>query len=221
MSKNKFSFDTVQEFDKHIATSVSDYPVISPLIHGLAKYFIEPDDNVYDLGCSTGLLLRELEYANQLDGVSFVGYDISDNLLPKKPKRNMNFYKRDVTDPKIKLFNTSLVLSLFTLQFIQREKRERLVKKVYDSLNKGGAFIVCEKIYMDEGKIQDMFNFTHYDFKLKTYTAEEILKKQDTLKTIMRPLSDEENCQMFGSAGFRYIETFYQSLNFKGYLLIK
>jgi tRNA (cmo5U34)-methyltransferase len=223
MNKQKaiFSFDTIDEFDKHIATSVSNYESIEPLINSLAEHFVEPDDNIYDLGCSTGGTLYGLSLHGTCEGVSYVGYDISDNLLPTENiPTNMAFFKRDITDPKIKFFNTSFIMSIFTLQFIPREKRETLVQKVYHSLNPGGAFIVCEKIYMANGMYQSMFNSSHYDYKLRTYTAEEILDKQNTLRTIMRPLSDYSNIEMFRNAGFK-VETFWQSLNFKGYLVIK
>lgn len=217
----KFDFNTIQKFDEHISLSVSHYEVLDDIIVSLASNFITPNSNVYDLGCSTGRMLRVLDNYNRVDGVSFVGYDISENLLPKIIGDSLSFFKRDITDPTIKFYNTDLILSIFTLQFIAREKRQALVKKVYDSLNPGGAFIVTEKIYMADGRIQDHFNFAHYDFKRRTFSPDAILSKQIDLRTIMRPLNELEIAKMFKIAGFSTVESFYQSLNFKGWILIK
>lgn len=215
----KFDFKTIQNFDSHINNSVSNYGALIGLIKEISPYFITNDSITYDIGCSTGKLLLELssEYKN----ASFVGYDISDNLLPKIFRKNINFYNRDINDQTLKFINTNLVLSVFTLQFIEIEKRYTLVKKIYDSLNKGGAFIVAEKIYIEKGIFQEIFTFSHYAQKGKSFSSEEILKKQKDLRFIMKPLSESDNEKMFKECGFKKVESFYQSLNFKAWILIK
>jgi tRNA (cmo5U34)-methyltransferase len=215
----KFSFDTIENFDNHIDKSVSNYREITDLIKLLSTYFITDSSNVYDLGCSTGRLTKELSEENP--EASFIGYDISSNMIQDFHSKNLSFYLRDVNDPEIKFYNTNLILSIFTLQFIELEKRITLLKKVYNSLNRGGAFIVTEKIFLDSGFLQDVFIFTHYDQKQRTFQPKEILDKQRDLRKIMRPLTDKENIDIFKEAGFTKIETFYQSLNFKGWILVK
>ena len=215
----KFDFDTIENFDDHIDKSVSNYREITDLIKLLSTYFITDKSNVYDLGCSTGRLTKELSQENP--EASFIGYDISSNMIEDYHSKNLSFYLRDVNDPEIKFYNTNLILSIFTLQFIELEKRVTLLKKIYDSLNRGGAFIVTEKIFLDSGFLQDVFIFTHYDQKQRTFQPKEILDKQRDLRKIMRPLTDKENIDIFKDAGFTKIETFYQSLNFKGWILVK
>ena len=113
------------------------------------------------------------------------------------------------------------ISTLFTIQFLPIGKRKDLIKKVYDGLNKGGAFIFCEKFYLEIGKIQEIFTFSHYDEKLKSFSSEEILGKQMILREIMKPLTRKENEELLESAGFRFVETFFQSLNFCGWICIK
>lgn len=215
-----FSFDTIKDFDAHIKQSVSNYDIIFDLVQKISTYFIIPNTNVYDLGCSTGLMLKKLA-TSTLVNASFTGYDISSNLLPNIHTPEFSCYKRDITDDSLKLYNTNLILSIFTLQFIDVNKRHKLVQKIYDSLNIGGAFIVAEKVYASSSQMQEIFTFCHYDQKLEYFTEEEILHKQRDLRLIMRPLSVRENEDMFLDCGFNKIDTFYKSLSFQGWLLIK
>ena len=215
----KFDFNTIENFDDHIDKSVSNYREITDLIKLLSTYFIKDGNFVYDLGCSTGKLIKELSLDNP--GADFIGYDISTNMIKESEEGNVSFVNVDITDKNLKFYNTNLILSIFTLQFLDIEDRYNLVKRVYNNLNRGGAFIVTEKIFLDTGFLQDVFIFTHYDQKLKSFKPKEILSKQRDLRRIMRPLTDSENIDIFKEAGFTKIETFYQSLNFKGWILVK
>jgi len=219
--KEEFSFETIKEFDNHLESSVMGYNNLNDLIMPIASYFVTPESNTYDIGCSTGRLLKELSYRHAKTTASFIGYDISDNLLPKNEGGAVSFFNRDVTETSLTFFNTNLILSIFTLQFIEQAKRQALVRKIYNSLSPGGAFIVAEKIYLSNGKIQDIFTFSHYDLKRLSFSSKDILDKQIVLRRIMKINSDEENLNMFHQAGFRNIETFWTSLNFKAYLCIK
>ena len=214
----KFSFDTISDFDKHIEVSVPNYRHIFDLVSSISTYFISENTNVYDLGCSTGLLLKNLSSINQVDNVNFIGYEISENMRPKH-SLGFNWIKQDLTK-NIELTNTNLVLSIFTLQFLDIQDRIDLLKKVYNGLNKKGAFIVAEKEYEQEGFIQDLFTFSYYDYKSESFSEQEIINKQKDLRSIMKPLTQKENTKMFIDVGFSVYQ-FFQSLQFKAYILIK
>lgn len=216
----KFSFDTIEDFDKHIELSVPNYSHLSELVRNISSYFIKSETNVYDIGCSTGLLLKNLSIEIPEQNVRYVGYDISENMRPKV-KSYFDWIKKDITDSNLDLSNSSLILSIFTIQFLPINKRLPLLKKIYESLNDGGAFIISEKIYLDDSFLNDVFTFSHYDYKLKSFSENEILSKQKDLRYIMRPLSESENIDFFKKAGFKKIECFFSSLLFKAWILVK
>lgn len=220
MDKVTFSFDTIDNFDKHIELSVPNYKHIYELIESMSSYFIKTNTNVYDLGCSTGLMLRGLSIMNKLEGVRFLGYEISDNMRPKSMV-GFEWIKRDITEEKLKFSNASLILSIFTLQFLSLDNREAVLKRCYEGLNREGAMIVTEKTYIDNTFLNDVYTFSYYDYKLKTFSEVEILEKQRDLRYIMRPITEAENIKMFNRAGFEKIECFFTSLMFKGWVLIK
>ena len=216
----KFDFGTIKNFDRHILSSVPRYDEIHNIIYGMAKYFIRDKTNVYDIGCSTGLLLKSLSRIYSAKDCHYIGYDISANLLPDS-RANLHFYRRDVADINIAFENASLAFSIFTLQFLEPDKRQEVVNKIYGGLKKSGAFIITEKIYAAHPKIQDIFTFLYYDYKKKYFTSDEIYKKEEDLRDMMFNLTEDENVEMLKEAGFRIIEVFYKYYNFVGWLCIK
>lgn len=219
--KDKFSFDTIQNFDEHILASIPNYDVLFDSLLILSDYFITKEKTVYDVGCSTGKLLKALDAKYQdINDIKFIGYDRSFNLLPKEEEARIEFIERDLNRGGI-FTDASLVFSIFTLQFLDKEARPVLLKKIYDGLCKGGAFIVTEKVYSNYGQIQDIYTSSYYDYKKQSFTEKQILDKEVDLRKILKPNTSEENIAMLEYAGFETVVYFYKYLNFEGYICIK
>jgi len=217
----KFSFDTIDDFDTHISTSIPNYLSIQEMILNMSDYFIESGTNIYDLGCSKGTLLEKIRDKNDKKDTVYYGYDISENLLPDSKKNLIYLHKNLIKDSTELFNNASLMLSIFTMQFLPKKNRLDVLKNVYNNLNKGGALVMCEKVYAENSNIQDINTFLYYDFKKRTYTNDEILSKETDLRSIMKPLTYEENVNMLKEAGFKNTECFYRFYNFAGLLCIK
>ena len=222
---NGFNNFEPRDFEEHIKNSIPNYKGMRSLLPSIASNFLVKNSNIYDIGCSSGDMLLELQkdFSTVHSDLSYVGYDIAGNLLPNLDYApNCSFFPRDVTEPKLKFFNTSLIFSLFTLQFIELPKRIALVEKIYNSLDKRGGFIVCEKIYSNNAFTEDIFTFSNYEKKYQNgFKAKDILQKQQDLRSIMFPLTQAENEKIFRDAGFQVIEVFFKSLNFIGWVLVK
>ncbi len=220
-----FAFRSIKNFDAHIRYSIRGFDTLYEVINEVAVNFVKKGTNIYDIGCSKGTLLQELymrDITKTKADASYVGYDIEKNLLPTAGgTKNINFFERDITDPKLVFFNTDLILSIFTLQFLTRIERETIVRKAYESLNDGGAFIVAEKIIGDNGVEEAILSEATTQLKRDHFTDTELLGKQNRLRTIMNPLTDYDNELLFSTVGFEQIITIWQTLNFKCWLLIK
>jgi tRNA (cmo5U34)-methyltransferase len=211
-----FSFATIKDFDTHISLSIPGYEDLVRHILNLSTYFIKPDSGVYDYGASTGKLIDELYKRRRHFSTSYWGIDKEYNLAGGTDRVIISdFFDYD---PQ---FKSSLSLSIFTLQFLPVDKRAELLDRIYDNLLPGGALIVAEKTYIDDGYLNDAFTFSYYDFKLDSFTEKEILDKARDLRDIMRPLTEPENYRLFENAGFRKVQPFWQSLNFKAWVLLK
>lgn len=209
----KFSFDTIGNFDEHIEKSIPNYNILIDCILSMSEYFITKDSIIYDLGCSTGKFLKSIRHDNLK-----IGYDES-SIMPIHD-HDIEFKNVDLNS-SFEIKNSSIVYSVFTMQFLGRNSRENYCNTVYNGLNKGGAFILCEKVYQEDGLLQEILSFTHYDYKRDNFSSEEILLKEVDLRHIMKPNTIKENIELLRNAGFTKITQFWQSYNFVGLIAIK
>lgn len=210
---NKFSFDTIKDFDSHILKSIPNYDILINTILSISEYFITKDATIYDLGCSTGKLLKSIPFDNLK-----IGYDTAE-ITPKEDV-SIVFKNTDLNNV-FELKNACVVYSIFTMQFLNKTSRQEFCNTVYNGLNTGGAFILCEKIYQQDGFLQEMLSFTHYDYKLNNFSENEIIKKERDLRYIMKPNTFAQNLILLENAGFTSVTTFWQSYNFVGLIAIK
>jgi tRNA (cmo5U34)-methyltransferase len=215
---NKFDFNTIDDFDKHISDSILGYDLLHTLITSLSSFFIKKDTTVVDLGCTSGKLLNNICTKYQCKGI---GYDITSHNFIRNLPGNLELYEQDITKSDFVIPKSNIIYSIFTIQFIDINKRLDLLKRIYNSLNDNGAFIICEKEICSNGVIQEAFTFSNYDNKRKNFTEKEILNKEYDLRKIMNSLESNKNIDLFTQAGFKTIEPFFQSLNFKGYVCKK
>ena len=213
-STEPFSFETIGNFDEHIAQSIPNYHTLTEAICDLSTYFMTEDTQVIDLGCSTGKLLERLPHRGKK-----VGIDIADNLLPESHDETL-FVRKD-----LRAFTTfgksSLILSNFTLQFLPYEDRPHILSLIYESLIEGGAFIWAEKVREESGELEQVIHGAHYDFKRKAFSPEEILNKERDLRPIMKVNSSIRNQILAENAGFTVGTMFWKFFNFEAWIYIK
>ena len=222
----KFTFATSEEgFDNHIEHSVRGYTNLWNDVLSLSKYFVEDYTEVVDLGCSTGKLLKAMIKQNRehIPQARYTGIEIEEDFFKDYEKDldeypQLNYFKGDVREYDFQ--NCSLVTSIFTLQFMKPKDREEVINKVYNGLNKGGAFIFSEKTFSCNPKVQDMMTFMFYDHKRKNFSDKEILDKEVQLRHMMKPNTKTELFKMCTDVGFE-VHTFWQNFNFIGVIALK
>ena len=142
------------------------------------------------------------------------------NLLKQEyPKQKIQFLHEDVRDSTMS--NASLITSVFTLQFMSMKDRAPMIKKVYDGLNEGGAFIFAEKTICESAKFQEMITFNFYDYKRKYFSTEDIMNKEQVLRNIMKPNTWKQIEEYMYDAGFKDVQPFWRNHMFVGAIAIK
>ena len=227
-----FTFAHREEgFDEHIEKSIRGYSQLMSDVVSLSRHFVEDDTNIVDIGCSTGKMTQRLLEENQDHCVeaNYVGVEIAEGFFKDLDKRHedivknnpwakVDFIKDDIRNYKFK--NCSLITSIFTLQFMSPKDRQEVLNKVYNGLNKGGAFIFSEKTFSCNPRVQDMMTFMYYDYKRKNFSDKDILDKEVQLRHMMKPNTKTELYKMVQDAGFE-IHTFWQNFNFVGVIGLK
>ena len=221
-----FGSSTPEHFADHVNRSIPLYLEGHQIVCGLSDYFMSEKGLCYELGSSVGDLIAKLaERHRSLQGAKFVGLDEMKGMIKQSKERfsdydNIMFEHADVLDYEFE--RCDLVVSYYTLQFIEIGKREQLVAEMYKQLKQGGAFVIFEKTNCNAGAPQDMMANLYVDFKIQNgFTADEILAKTASLKGVLKPLTSEENIAMLMDAGFRSVFTIAKFLQFEGYVAVK
>ena len=227
-----FTFAHRQEgFDNHIEQSIRGYSNLMEDVVSLSRYFVEDDTNIVDIGCSTGKNTQAMmEYnSDHSPTAQYFGVEVADGFVQNLKDRrlelnsagfnNVEFVMKDIR--KFQFSNCNLVTSIFTLQFMPKKDRKKVVQNIYHGLNEGGAFIFAEKTICESAMVQDMITFNYYDYKRKSFDTEDIMDKERTLRNIMKPLTWKELEHMISYAGFSTVQPFWRNHSFVGAIALK
>jgi len=223
----KFSSQVSENFDLHARKSIPEYTKGHRLIRNLSDFFIGSNSICYEIGCSTGTLTYELSRQSiNKTGARFIGIDIEKEMIQaatekKDPcTKNVEFIHDDIL--QFSFEPADLIVAYYTVQFIRPSERQKLIAKLYDSLEWGGALIMFEKVRGPDARFQDILTRLYDDYKLEQgYTAEEIISKSRSLKGVLEPFSTQGNIDLLKRAGFVDIMTVMKHLCFEGFLAIK
>jgi tRNA (cmo5U34)-methyltransferase len=222
-----FGGDTPKHFDSHIARSIPNYAAGHRLIEQVSDFFVRNDSVIYDIGTSTGSLLRRLSERHPA-GARWIGIDVEDAMInharaeqaARGSAGNVEYIVADACD--VGYEPCDLVISYYTMQFVRPRRRQDLFNAIYRALNWGGAFLLFEKVRAPDARFQDIASALYVDYKLGGgYAASEILGKARSLKSVLEPFSTQGNLDMLTRAGFLDIMTIYKHICFEGFLAIK
>jgi tRNA (cmo5U34)-methyltransferase len=192
------------DFDPHIRNSIRGVDDLRDDCVAFSRYFVQSGTTVVDIGCSAGTLLRRTRDALEPSRprVMYVGIDVQpyDDWHARRAS-NVRFEVRDARSFAFE--NVSLAYSLFTLQFIEKRDRPNVLRQICDGLVEGGALILGEKAYANDAEFHDMLRSVQYDFKRRSFTAEEIFDKERMLRGQMNPWTEEEWLNALHEAGFK------------------
>ena len=222
-----FSGNVHKNFEKHVRKSVPFYEEGHDLICKLSSFFLVNKSVIYDLGCSTGKLARDIcEYNKDLQ-IKIYGIDSepkmiehSLKLLNQKTKKKISYKKCELTNIIFK--KSDLIVSYYTIQFIKPKFRQKIFDKIYKSLNYGGAFILFEKVRGNDARFQDIFSQLYQEFKHdQGFSKDQIYNKATSIRGVLEPFTSEANVNYMKRAGFKDITSIIKYCSFEGFLAIK
>ncbi len=214
------------EFDDHIKRSIPAYKETQDLIIDLSDYYTRRGGIIFDLGCSTGELIKRLAEKNRHHKKIFwMGLDKEEGMIHHaknntKDFKNLDYIHCDFLEYSLQ--KTPFVLICYTLQFMTLASRLVLLKKVFNALEEGGACIISEKVLEENSSTQNIFSSLYHSYKSRMgFTSSEILAKESSLKGILTPLTRQHNFKLFENAGFEKVTLLAKNLHFETYLLEK
>ena len=221
-----FGENVPDTFVDHIKVSVPLYESGHDLICQLSDYFVKPDSVVYEIGTSTGELIKKLaDHSPNKPDVRWIGLDVEQAMVDAAKEHCADVPSIEILNEDARLYNmdkADLIISYYTMQFILPRHRQELFDKIYERLNWGGAFILFEKVRGPDARFQDIVSQLYNDFKLRNgFAPEEMMEKTRSLKGILEPFSTQGNLDLMSRAGFEDVMSIQKYICFEGFLAIK
>jgi tRNA (cmo5U34)-methyltransferase len=221
-----FGGGVAETFVEHVRRSVPYYDAGHDLVCQLSEFFCHGDSVCYEIGVSTGQLLRRLaEHQASKPGIRWVGIDPVESMIAKARQHcaGLPNVTLDVGDALTYGFEKSdLIVSYYCVQFVSPRSRQDVFHRIYESLHWGGALILFEKVRAPDARFQDMIVSLYNDYKRhEGFSPEEILNKTASLKSVLEPFSTDGNLGLLRRAGFVDVMTIMKYLCFEGFVAIK
>lgn len=225
-----WTFDerVAEVFPDMIQRSVPGYSNIISMIGMLAERFVQPDSQVYDLGCSLGAATLSMRRNIKVAGCNIIAVDNSP-AMGERCRRHIDAFRADTPVEVIEadildinIENASMVVLNFTLQFLEPADRLRLLEQVYRGLRPGGALVLSEKFSFEDTDVGELLFNMHHDFKRANgYSELEISQKRSMLENVMLTDSVAAHKTRLKQAGFEHAEVWFQCFNFGSLIALK
>jgi len=225
-----FQFDesVVAVFPDMIQRSVPGYQTILTGIGELTKIHALDNSNLYDLGCSLGAATLTMRRNVEDKNCEIIAIDNSKAMI-KRAEEYLHAYHSDVPVhlhcadmTQFPIENASVVIINFTLQFIDPDQREALLKNIYQGLKPGGILILSEKLHFDDPTLQESIEHLHLQFKRANgYSELEISQKRSSLENVLITDTEQTHLDRFHQVGFQSAGIWFQAYNFVSFLAIK
>jgi len=227
MPKNKWEFDAevTDVFEDMLRRSIPQYDVMRESVFEIGDQFVKRGTVILDLGCSRGDALAPFVEKYEKFCI-YHGCEMSEPMIDLARERfkdnpNVRIQRLDLRTDFPPLV-PSLVLSVLTMMFIPLEYRQQVIRTIHDSLVKGGAFIMVEKILGGTSEINNAFVNRYYNMKrVHGYSDVEIERKRLSLEGVLVPVTASWNEELLRTAGFRYLDCFWRWMNFAGWVAVK
>jgi len=225
--KFEFNENVARVFDDMLERSIPHYRESQEMVVDWCSRFARKDSNLYDLGCSTGvMLLRVASALSEVPQARLIGIDNSVPML-NKARENLKDVKTPWElvhadlDGDFSLTNASVVVMNYTLQFIVPERRQLLLGKILKGLLPNGCLLLTEKVLGDTPELDAAFVEIHHQFKRERgYSELEISRKREALENVLTPLKLHENIELLKQAGFSNVDVFFKWNNFAGIIAL-
>lgn len=224
----EFDHSVVEVFPDMIKRSVPGYSTIIQGIGEIAQRFVQPSSKIYDLGCSLGAASFVVRQQIEQSDCEIIAIDNSPAMVEKcqlihsgyKFDTPIQVQEADIC--KIEIKDASLVILNFTLQFLRREQRLELIKRIYQGLKPGGCLVLSEKLSMKQSSLDQHIIDLHHDFKKRNgYSDMEISQKRAALENVLLPDTRKQHFERFAEAGFEQYDSWFQHYNFSSLIAIK
>ena len=224
----QFDQEVTAVFDDMLQRSIPQYNAMRMVTFEVGRRFVQPGTAIIDMGCSRGQAL--LPFVSTFSAANeYIGLEISEPMI-EAARQNFSCHPhgKRVSIRSADLrhefpgVTSSLVLSVLTLQFTPIEYRQQIIRRVFESLAPGGAFILVEKILGATSRLDEAFVELFLNIKRENgYSESQIDRKRMSLEGVLVPVTAPGHEELLRQEGFASVDCFWRHLNFAGWVAVK
>ena len=221
-----FNKDVTDSFDNMLLASIPGYLDMRRWVDMILTQRMDTlrSPCVVDLGSSRGeVVARHVCHPHAHFELIEVSEPMRD-VLTKRFGAMPNVCVRDLdiryAHPAFEDMSPDVVTSVLTTIFTPVSHRQAIVESIQRALApRGGLFIWVEKVLGDSARGDEFLKDLYYQFKADSgYTQEAIERKKLSLEFAQVPLASPWNEDILRQAGFKWVQKFWQNLNFCGWV---
>ena len=162
----RFDENVARVFADMINRSVPGYANLIAMIGLIGARFVQPDSQVYDLGCSLGAVSLALRRQLRAENTRIIAVDNSESMVARCRENLARADEKAGQGPhvdvclgdirEVEVRRASVVILNLTLQFVPLQERPALLKRIYQGMLPGGVLIISEKLgYAESTNVED------------------------------------------------------------------
>jgi tRNA (cmo5U34)-methyltransferase len=215
--------ETIKEkFDQAAKTYDKSRKLLIPCFEDFYKVTVDLADSVkekpkiLDLGAGTGLLTSYL--FKKHENAEFTLIDMSHEMLKAAKRRfkSHDSFKYIVADYSNYNFEDSfdIIVSSLSIHHLEDKDKEKLYRKVYNTLNGNGIFLNADQILGPTKDVEKRYQRNWME-KIKSQgISEDKLKSASERMKFDKPALLEDNLKWLTESGFADVDIYYKYYNF-------
>lgn len=221
----RFDDSVARVFPDMLRRSIPGYEASIEAIGSLAARYVQPGTNCYDLGCSLGAATLAMKQGIRAPDCHIVAVDNSEAMIERCRQivgddDTVDLRLADIRD--IEVENASMIVMNYTLQFIDVNNRDDLIRHIADGMIDGGLFVLSEKVVDENAHMEELLVELHHEHKRRNdYSELEISRKRAALENVLVPETVARHRQRLSDAGFSHSAVWLRYFNFVSIVAIK
>ena len=233
-SGEPFRFDdaVAAAFPDMLRRSIPGYAASLEAIGSLAARYVRAGTVCYDLGCSLGAATLAMRRGIRAPDCRIIAIDNAPAMIERcrtliaqddeTPASGtpVDIKLADIRDAAIS--NASMVVMNYTLQFLDPDARNMMVRRIYEGLLPGGLFVLSEKVIDNDSHMEELLVDLHREHKRRNeYSELEISRKRAALDNVLIPEAVSAHRERLANAGFAHSAVWLRYFNFVSIVAIK
>lgn len=193
-------------YDRDIVNVIPGHKELhKKLVNYVSKKIRKKDPKIIDLGIGTGLTTIAL--TAKYPAARIIGYDFSRNMLDNASKRLKDFDFKPIRKNYAKTnFEKKVDIFVTVIGFHHQSNKEKLsiLKKAYNSLNKGGIFLLGDLVTFDNKQKAAYNDAMHFHYLVEKASSKKALEEWAFHHKFLNDLITlEEQIKIMKKAGFK------------------